>query len=139
MVNNKVILIGRLCLDARIIEPRQEGQDKIAHILLAVDKPIRKKKDDEKEKDTEKSSDANFIWLSAFGGCAVFLEKYGKKGTKFAIEGHLSTHDYMKDNQKMNSLDVVVENIQFCEKKNREAAEGFVEIPEEMMIEMPFK
>ena len=139
MVNNKVILIGRLCADARIIEPKREGQDKIAHILLAVDKPKRKKEGDEKEQDKEKGSDANFIWLSAFGGCAVFLEKFGKKGVKFAIEGHLDSHEYEKDGQRMNSLNVIVENIQFCEKKSQDSEEGFIEIPEEMIQEMPFK
>ena len=42
MVNNKVILIGRVTKDAVIIEPKEEGQSKIAHFSLAVDKMRRK-------------------------------------------------------------------------------------------------
>ena len=42
MVNNKVILIGRVTKDAQIVEPKEEGQKKIAHFNFAVDK-MRKK------------------------------------------------------------------------------------------------
>ena len=44
MVNNKVILIGRMTKDVAVVEPKEEGLGKIAHFSLAVDK-VRKKAD----------------------------------------------------------------------------------------------
>ena len=41
MVNNKVILIGRMTKDAAVVDAK-EGQGKIAHFSLAVDKMKRK-------------------------------------------------------------------------------------------------
>ena len=42
MVNNKVILIGRVTRDVQLVEAKKEGQKKIVHFNLAVDK-MRKK------------------------------------------------------------------------------------------------
>lgn len=135
MVNNKVIVIGRLTKDVQIIEPRDEGQKKIAHFSLAVDR-MRKR--------TEGSVEYNayFFRCSAFERQAEFLEKYGKKGVKFAVEGHLSTGSYDKDGVHIQTVEIVVENMQFCEKKMRQESgeeTEFLEISEEMEAEMPFQ
>ena len=74
MVNNKVILIGRVTKDAVIIEPKEEGQNKIAHFSLAVDKMRRKL---EQTSNNEEST-AYFIRCTAFEKQAVFLKQYGK-------------------------------------------------------------
>lgn len=138
MVNNKVILIGRITKDAVIIEPKEEGQSKIAHISLAVDKMRRKIE----QANNNEESTAYFIRCTAFDKQAVFLEQYGKKGAKFAVEGHLSTGSYEKDGVRIHTVEVIVENIQFCESKNNASAQSgdqLMEIPEEMLAEMPFK
>lgn len=138
MVNNKVILIGRITKDAVIIEPKEEGQSKIAHFSLAVDKMRRKA---EQTTNNEEST-AYFIRCTAFDKQAVFLEQYGKKGVKFALEGHLSTGSYEKDGVRISTVEVIIENIQFCESKNNSAGQSgdqLMEIPEEMLAEMPFK
>lgn len=138
MVNNKVILIGRVTKDAVIIEPKEEGQNKIAHFSLAVDKMRRKL---EQTSNNEESS-AYFIRCTAFEKQAVFLEQYGKKGVKFAVEGHLSTGSYEKDGVRIPTVEVIVENIQFCESKSSSAGQNsdqMMEISEELLAEMPFK
>lgn len=62
---------------------------------------------------------------------------------KFAVEGHLSTGGYEKDGVHISTVEIIVENIQFCERKERpgngQSGEPFLDIPEEMMAEMPFK
>lgn len=138
MVNNKVILIGRVTKDAVIIEPKEEGQNKIAHFSLAVDKMRRKS---EQISNNEEST-AYFIRCTAFEKQAAFLEQYGKKGVKFAVEGHLSTGSYEKDGVRIPTVEVIVENIQFCESKNSSAGQSsdqMMEISEELLAEMPFK
>ncbi len=121
MVNNKVILMGRMTRDASMVEPKAEGQGKIAHFTLAVDK-LRKKQDE-----NEEEAGAYFIRCTAFEKQAEFLEQYGKKGVKFAVEGHLSTGSYEKNEVKIPTTDVIVENIQFCERKQTEADVDAVE------------
>ena len=138
MVNNKVILIGRVTKDAVIIEPKEEGQSKIAHFSLAVDKMRRKAE----QVNNNEESTAYFIRCTAFDKQAVFLEQYGKKGVKFALEGHLSTGSYEKDGVRIPTVEVIVENVQFCESKNSasvQSGDQLMEIPEEMLAEMPFK
>lgn len=138
MVNNKVILIGRITKDVVIIEPKEEGQSKIAHFSLAVDKMRRKAE----QANNNEESTAYFIRCTAFDKQAVFLKQYGKKGVKFALEGHLSTGSYEKDAVRIPTVEVIVENIQFCESKNSASAQSgdqLMEIPEEMLEEMPFK
>lgn len=141
MVNNKVILIGRITRNAAIVEPKEEGQGKIAHFSLAVDK-LRRKADQTESGGNSEESTAYFIRCTAFDKQAAFLEQYGKKAVKFALEGHLSTGSYEKDGVRISTVEVIVENIQFCERKDGTAGQSgdqMLEIPEEMLAEMPFK
>ncbi len=140
MVNNKVILIGRLTKDAVILEPREEGQSKIAHFSIAVD---RMRKKPAQDGGSSEENTAYFFRCCAFEKQASFLEQYGKKGVKFAIEGHLSSGSYEKNGNRISTTDVIVENMQFCEGKKQgadgQSGEQFIEIPPEMEAEMPFK
>lgn len=61
---------------------------------------------------------------------------------KFAVEGHLSTGSYEKDGVKIQTVEIIAESIQFCEKKVKlpdEKTGEFLEIPEELEAEMPFQ
>ena len=142
MVNNKVILIGRMTKDATMVEPKEEEQGKIAHFSLAVDKMKRKAEPGNNSGNNEEST-AYFFRCTAFEKQAVFMEQYGKKGVKFALEGHLSTGGYEKDGIKIPTVEVIVENIQFCEKKEGSQATlsggPIIDIPPEMEAEMPFR
>ena len=141
MVNNKVILIGRMTKDAAVVEPKEEGMGKIAHFSLAVEK-MKRKADQASNGGSGEESSAYFFRCTAFERQAAFMEQYGKKGVKFALEGHLSSGGYEKDGVRIPTVDVIVENIQFCERKDSSVAGQSgepMEIPEEMEAEMPFR
>lgn len=129
MVNNKVILMGRLTRDAKIMDSKGEDAGKMATFSLAVDK-MRKKQEPGNDADAE--NNAHFIRCIGFHRNAEFLEKFGKQGVKFAVEGHLSTGSYEKNGMKILTVDVVVENIQFCESKGNGAkVEATADVSEE--------
>ncbi len=140
---NNVILIGRITRDIDVRES-QSGV-KYARYTLAVDRRV--KKDDQPATD--------FPACIVYGKGAEFAEKYLKKGMKIAVTGHLQTGSYTnKDNQKVYTTDVVVENQEFCESKkasedfasdeapasesNGVEADSFMEIPEGIEDEIPF-
>ncbi len=110
---NNVVLMGRLTKDPDIrVATTGGGELKVARFTLAVDRRFKK--------DGEQAAD--FISCVSFGKTAEFIEKYGKKGTKFIIEGRIQTGSYTnKDNQKVYTTDVVVESVEFAESK-KEAA-----------------
>lgn len=110
---NKVILCGRLTKDPDVRSATRAGEElKAVRFTLAVDRRFKK--------DGEQAAD--FISCVSFGKTAEFIEKYGKKGTKFIIEGRIQTGSYTnKDNQKIYTTDVVVEGVEFAESKKEEA------------------
>ena len=132
---NKVILLGRMTKDAEV---RNAQTTAVARFSLAVDR--RFKKDEEQT--------ADFINCVAFGKTAEFIEKYGRKGTKFALEGRIQTGSYKnKDNQTVYTTDVVVENIEFAESKSSgekrpepqtKPNDDFMSIPDDLQEELPF-
>lgn len=99
---NKVQLYGRLTRDP-------EGQFTkeglmIGKFTLAVD--------------AGKDRQANFIKVTAFGKTAELICEHVKKGHRLLIEGHLQTGQYEKEGQKINTLDVILEQFTFIETKN---------------------
>lgn len=102
---NKVILIGRMTKDAEV---RRNNEGTVARFTLAVDRRFK-----------SGDQNADFISCISFGKTAEFLETYGHKGVKFAIEGRIQTGSYTnKDGQRVYTTDVVVENVEFAESKN---------------------
>lgn len=129
---NKVILVGRTTRD---VEVRHGDNDSVfARFSLAVDRKYKK----EGEEQT-----ADFISCIAFGKIAEFLEKFGRKGVKFVVEGRIQTGSFTnKEGVKIYTSDVVVESMEFAESKGNNNSAGdaaFLEIPEEMIAEMPFR
>lgn len=127
---NKVILLGRLTKDSEV---RYSGQTAIAKGSIAVDRRFKK----------EGEQTADFISYVAFGKTAEFLEKYGKKGTKFAIEGRIQTGSFTnKEGQNVYTTDVVIEAVEFAESKRETKPEpqptndGFVNMTD--IDELPF-
>ena len=106
---NKVILLGRMCRDAEVRYSQGDSSTAIARFSLAVDRRFKRDGDEQT---------ADFINCVAFGNTAEFLEKYGKKGTKFVVEGRIQTGSYTnKDGVRVFTTDVVVESCEFAESK----------------------
>lgn len=158
---NKVILMGRLTRDpeVRYSQGDDGNQLAIARYTLAVDRRTKSKNGQQ---------EADFISCVAFGRNGEFAEKYLKQGTKIAIVGRIQTGSYTnKDGQKVYTTEVVVEEQEFAEsKKSQEgqnaapqntapqnvapqtpatptpeqaSAEGFMNIPEGIENDLPFK
>ena len=115
---HKVILMGRLTRDAEIRYSQGESSMAIARFSLAVDRRFRKEGDEQ---------GTDFINCVAFGKTAEFLERFGRKGTKFVLEGRIQTGSYTnKDGQRVYTTDVVTENIEFAESKGSGSSDGYV-------------
>ena len=143
---NNVVLMGRLTRDPEVRYTQGENPRCVARYTLAVNR--RFKRDGEPE--------ADFINCVAFGKTAEFLERFGRKGTKFVLEGRIQTGSYTnKDGQRVYTTDVVAENVEFAESKNASgggdfnstpsapspsgaAGDGFMNIPEGIDEELPF-
>ena len=143
---NKVILMGRLTRDAEIRYSQGETANAVARFSLAVDRRFRREGDEQT---------ADFINCVAFGKTAEFLERFGRKGTKFIVEGRIQTGSYTnREGQKVYTTDVVVENVEFAESKassdnsgytpasipspSQAANDGFMNIPDGIDEELPF-
>ena len=144
---NNVILMGRLTRDPEVRYSQGESSTAIARFSLAVDRRFRRDNDEQS---------ADFINCGAFGKTAEFLERYGRKGTKFVLEGRIQTGSYTnKDGQRVYTTDVVVENVEFAESKSSSdnnggfvpsdrpspssaAGDGFMNIPDGIDEELPF-
>ena len=118
---NKVILMGRLTRDPDY----HDGQNPFCRYTLAVD---RKKKE----------QDADFINCVAFGRTAEFANSYFNKGTKIAVVGHFQTGSYERDGHKVNTVDVIIENQEFCESRKAASSDDRVVIPDDDS-DLPFK
>lgn len=149
---NKVILMGRLTKDAEVRYSQGENPTAIARFALAVDRRFKRDGDDQT---------ADFISCIAFGRVGEFLERFGRKGTKFVLEGRIQTGSYTnKDGQRVYTTEIVVENMEFAESKsnasdnnssNKNANtnagtpspsnasdDGFMNIPDGIDEELPF-
>ena len=107
---NRVILMGRLTKEPQI--KYGEGNEPlcVARFTLAVDRRFKKAGD---------SQTADFISCVAFGKTGEFIERYGKQGTKFVLEGRIQTGSYTnRDGNRVYTTDVVVEGVEFAEKKS---------------------
>ena len=139
---NKVILMGRLTRDAQTRYTEGTESMAISRFTLAVDRRT--------QRDQEGQS-ADFISCVAFGKTGQFFEKYGQKGTKFAVEGRIQTGSYTnRDGHKVYTTDVVIETAEFAESKaaageNQQRpqpvpynGDGFMNIPDGIDDELPF-
>ena len=67
-------------------------------------------------------ADGGLLQCAAFGKTAEFIEKYIRKGTKIGFSGRLQNDEYTtKEGQKVQRATIVVEEIEFCEKKDPQA------------------
>lgn len=135
---NSVQLLGRLTRDPDV--RYTDGGSAIAKFSLAVDRRFKQ----------EGGDTADFINCIAFGKTAEFIEKFFSKGTKIALNGRIQTGSYTnKENVKVFTTGVVVENVEFAESKNNNSNVGrnvsapvqngeFMSIPDGIEDELPF-
>lgn len=108
---NKVIIIGRFTRDPEIKYSTGENATATARFSLAVNRRFKNK---------EGNYDADFINCVAFGKTAEFIEKYFTKGMAIGITGRIQTGSYINnEGQKVYKTEVVVEETEFVESKNR--------------------
>ena len=108
---NKVIIIGRFTRDPEIKYSTGENATATARFSLAVNRRFKNK---------EGNYDADFINCVAFGKTAEFIEKHFTKGMAIGITGRIQTGSYTnKEGQKVYTTDVVVEETEFVESKNK--------------------
>lgn len=106
---NKVVLLGRLTRNPEIRYGQSDGDKPkgVARYTLAVRKRFHK----------EGEPEADFINCVAFGANAEFAQRYLKQGSKICISGRIQTGSYEKDNQRIYTTVVVVEEHEFAESK----------------------
>ena len=133
---NLCVLCGRLVRDVDV-KYTQDGKC-ISRFTLAVDRKIKK----------ENEQSADFITCVAFGKTGEFAEKYLHKGTKIILEGRWQTGSYKnQEGQTIYTNDCIVDALEFAESKRSDAPQnepqtddkGFMNIPEGIQEELPFK
>ena len=101
---NKVFLSGNLTRDTEV-RYSQSGKA-FAKMGIAVRRPY------------SKENVVDFFNLTAFGKTAEFCGRYMTKGQRALVEGTLQTSTYEnKDGVKVNSFDILVDNIEFAGSK----------------------
>ncbi|MDD6332321.1 MAG: single-stranded DNA-binding protein [Clostridium sp.] len=146
---NKVIMMGRLTRDPEIRYSHGANGTTIARFSLAVDRRWKR----------EGEPDADFFNCTAFGRQAEFAEKYLRQGIKIVVTGRMQNNNYTnKDGEKVYSIQIMVEEIEFAESKNAQQSgqdnsgtqdqprssvpapdsNGFMKIPEGAEDDLPF-
>lgn len=145
---NKIIIMGRLTREPEVRWSQGANATAIARISVAVDRKWKR----------EGEPEADFFNCTAFGKQAEFIEKYLHKGTKILISGRIQNDNYTnKDGQKVYSVQIMAEEIEFAESKNAGTAspgqqnaqqrqqdrpaytnDGFMSIPDGAEEELPF-
>lgn len=105
---NKVFLSGSLIMDP-IVRTTSSGK-KVAHTVLAVKKPIRKK---EERKEGEK--DSIFIPIVLWDRNAENAEEYLKKGRRILVIGRLNKRSHGKNNTTYYVTEVICESFEFAD------------------------
>lgn len=102
---NQVFIIGRITRD---LEVKFTSTGKaMLRFSVAVD---RRKKED----------GADFINCVAWGQTAENMDRYLSKGSKVAVLGRIQTGSYEKDGTRINTFDVVADNVEFLDSKSTE-------------------
>jgi len=144
---NKTILMGRLTRDPDVRYSQTDSNMAIARFSLAVDRRFKKQGD---------TVTADFFNCTAFGKQGEFVEKYLKQGTKIVVTGRIQNDNYTnKEGQKVYSVQIMVEEIEFAESKassqsnsgnegstppqmGEPDADGFMNIPDGIDNSLPF-
>ena len=115
---NKVFLKGNIVNDLEVM--KKENLEYL-RFTIAVN-------DFSKEK-------AHFINCICFNKLALFVQEHFKKGYPILIEGSINTSSYLKDNERVYSFSVNIQNVHFCNsKKDQEPLKENNEVKKESII-----
>lgn len=105
---NKVVELGRLVSDPKV--RYTPSQKVVTQFTLAVNRPF---------KNQQGEYDADFIPCVAWGKVAELIGNSCVKGHRLLVEGRLQIRNYEgKDGQKRYITEVIVENMEFIERKS---------------------
>lgn len=132
---NNVIFMGRIATDPIIRRTTGENSRAVASFAIAVPRAYKR----------ENGPEADFFYCTAWGKLAEHIEKYWRKGMKALITGSIENEQYTdREGQKKTSTKVIVNSIEFCEKKQEQEEQkadenGFMTIPDSIDSEsLPF-
>ena len=132
---NNVIFMGRIATDPIIRRTTGENSRAVASFAIAVPRAYKR----------ENGPEADFFYCTAWGELAEHIEKYWRKGMKALITGSIENEQYTdREGQKKTSTKVIVNSIEFCEKKQEQEEQkadenGFMTIPDSIDSEsLPF-
>ena len=136
---NRVVLMGRLTNDPDKRYTAGSEPLAVTRYTLAVDRRGGK------EKETD------FINVVTFGKTAEFVSDYFFKGLRVCISGRIQTGSYTnREGRKVYTFEVVAENQEFAQDKEKttkdvvtkdkqeKTEDGFMDIPEGDLPELPF-
>lgn len=136
---NKLNLVGRLTRDPDI--SNTNNGKIIARFTVAAQR---------RYKNSQGQYDSDYIPCVAFEKTAELLEKYFHKGDPIGVSGHLQSGSYEnKNGAKVYTLDCYVDDVEFVGNRNnssnnsssnnnQQAADGFMNIPDGIDMELPF-
>lgn len=136
---NVVTLVGNLCKDNEIRYTSGENARAILRNTIAVQRKFKNRETGQYESD--------FISIQAFGKTAEFINQYFHKGSKIGVTGEIRTGNYTnKDGQKVYTTDVIVNDAEFVSSRsesdnntNNTQNDRFIDVPEGLESELPFK
>lgn len=106
---NNISLMGRITRDPQVKAYGENNDKKMARFTVACDRRMRRE---------EGQQTADFIPCICYGKTADFADSYLRQGTKIAVVGRLTSGSYTNsEGQKVYTLDVMVDNIEFAESK----------------------
>ena len=111
---NKVILIGFAGKDPEITN--FESGNKVAKISIAVNESYKK--------DGELVEKVNWFTLAFWNEKVELVENIVSKGTRFSIEGKLSTSTYESKGEKRTSIEINVFELEVLPKTEASSEEG---------------
>jgi single-strand DNA-binding protein len=123
---NKVLIMGRLTKEIELHTSKTETIH--TSFTLAVNRKFSKQGEEKQ---------ADFISCKAFGKTAENIAQCFKKGSMIVIVGRIQTGSYEKDDRKIYTTDVIVDEFFFTGEKREEYQESGVSSKNEASGFMP--
>lgn len=100
---NSVNLIGNLTRDVEVRYTTGDNPTAFAKFGIAINEGYGDKKK------------VSFLNITAWGKVAENCEKFLHKGSKVGVSGRIQTGSYEKDGQRINTFDIVANNVEFLD------------------------
>ena len=125
---NKFIAVARLTRNAELTYAQGSGMA-IAKFGIAVNRTFKR----------EGQPDADFFNVTIFGKKAEAVANYTHKGSLISLSGSIQTGSYTnKDGNKKYTVDVIADEVNFLDSKNKVAESVAEEVTPVDDVDMPF-